>query len=95
MHDDTDTHCKTLAADSYDLELFDDQVNFLNVVFEHILRTVKGKDLVQTYHDDPIQLWKKLIFHHEGSDASLEAASKLLHRLYFPFCKQIIISPRI
>ena len=33
------------------------------------------------YSDDPIQLWKKLLFHHKGSDASTEAASRLLQRL--------------
>ena len=33
------------------------------------------------YPDDPIQLWKKLLFHHKGSDASTEAASRLLQRL--------------
>ena len=33
------------------------------------------------YLGDPIQLWKKLLFHHKGSNASTEAASRLLQRL--------------
>ena len=60
---------------------FDEQINFLSIVFEFVLRTVKGKDLVQMYLGDPIQLWKKLLFHHKGSNASTEAASRLLQRL--------------
>ena len=60
-YDDSDTHRKTLTVGSHDLELFDEQINFLSIVFESVLRTVKGKDLVQMYPNDPIQLWKKLL----------------------------------
>ena len=78
---DTETHRLTLTIGSHDLELFDDQVNFLSIVFEYVLRTIKGRDLVQIYPTDPIQLWKKLLYHHRGSDASTEASSRLLQRL--------------
>ena len=70
-----------MTIGSYDLELFDDQVNFLSIIFEYVLRTIKGKDLVQLYPNDPIQLWKKLLYHHRGSDASIQASSRLLQRL--------------
>ena len=80
--DDTEKHRLSLTNDSYDLELFDEQVNFLSIVFQYTLRTVKGMDLVQLYPNDPIQLWQKLLYHHKGSDASTEAASKLLQRLF-------------
>ena len=79
--DDTETHRLTLTIGSHDLELFDDQVNFLSIVFEYVLRTIKGRDLVQIYPTNPIQLWKKLPYHHRGSDASTEASSRLLQRL--------------
>ena len=78
---DTESHRLTLAKDSYDLELFEEQVNFMSIIMEFSLRTVKGKDLIRMYPADPIQLWKKLLFHHKGSDASTDAASKLLQRL--------------
>merc|ERR1711966_196865 len=64
-YDDSDTHRKTLKVGSHDLELFEEQTNFLSIVFEHVLRTVKGKDLVRMYPNDPIRLWKKLLFHHK------------------------------
>ena len=80
--DNTEKHRLSLTKDSYDLELFEEQVNFLSIVFKYTLRTVKGKDLVQSYPDDPIQLWQKLLYHLKGSDASTEAASKLLQRLF-------------
>ena len=41
---DTQTHRLTLTKDSYDLELFEEQVNFLSIVMEYTLQTVKGKD---------------------------------------------------
>ena len=53
-YDDTKQHRLALTKDSYNLELFDEQVNFLSVIFEYTLRTVKGKDLVQLYPKDPI-----------------------------------------
>ena len=67
---------------SYDLELlFEEQVNIMSNIMECSLRTVKGKDLVRRHPNDPVQLWKQLMFHHKGSDASTDAASKLLKRL--------------
>ena len=78
---DTDKHRLTLTKDSYDLELFEEQVNFMSIIMEFSLRTVKGKDLVRRYPNDPVQLWKQLMFHHKGSNASTDAASKLLKRL--------------
>lgn len=82
-YDDTDTHRLHLTKDSYDLELFEEQVNFLSIIFEYTLRTVKGTNLVQTYPDDPIQLWKKLISHHNyGYDSHMES-----FRDFCPLCK--------
>jgi hypothetical protein len=80
--DDTETHRLSLTKDSYDLKLFEEQVNFLSIVFKYTLRTVKGMNLVQLYPTDPIQLWQELLYHHKGSDASTGAASKLLQRLF-------------
>ena len=48
---------------------------------EFSLQTVKGKDLARRYPNDPVQLWKKLLFHHKGSNASTDAASKFLQQL--------------
>ena len=75
------THWLTLTQDSHDLELFEEQVNFLCIVFQYVLHTVKGRDLARLYPADPILLWKNMLYHHKGSDASTEAASKLLQRL--------------
>ena len=79
---DTATYRSTLTVNSHDLELFEEQVNFLCIIFQYVLRTVKGKDLARLYPADPIKLWKSLLHHHKGSDASTEAAGKLLQRLY-------------
>ena len=46
---DTKTHWLILANKSHNLELFEEQVNFLCIVFEYALRTVKCKDLVRLY----------------------------------------------
>ena len=78
---DTQAHRLTLTKDSYDLELFEEQVNFLSIVMEYTLQTVKGKDLVRRYPTNPVQLWKTLLFHHKGSNTSTDTASKLLWRL--------------
>ena len=48
-YDDTKQHQLALSKDSYNPELFKEHVNFLSIVFEYTLHTVKGKDLVQSY----------------------------------------------
>ena len=78
----TQTHrLITLTQDSHDLELFEEQVNFLCIVFQYVLHTIKGRILARLYPADPILLWKNLMYHHKASDASTEAADKLPQRL--------------
>ena len=43
---------------------------------------VKGKELIQRNKKDPIKVWKELLHHHKGGDASMDAAMKLLQRLF-------------
>ena len=80
--DSTDNHRQSLKAGSNERILFEEQALFLFAVFRHILKTVKGKELVQRNKKDPIMVWKELLHHHKGSDASMDAAMKLLQRLF-------------
>ena len=80
--DNTEDHRQSLKAGSNELILFEEQALFLFAVFWHILKKVKGKELVQRNKKDPILVWKELLHHHKGSDASMDAAMKLLQHLF-------------
>lgn len=47
-----------------------------------MLKTVKGKELIQWNKKDPIKVWKELLHHHKGNDASMDAVMKLLQHLF-------------
>ena len=81
-HDDTEGHRQSLKSNSNELLLFEEQAVFLFLFFWYTLKTVKGKELIQRNKKDLIKVWKGLLHHHKESDISMDAAMRLLQRLF-------------